>query len=102
MNARHSAIAYKRDIGLGGGPVAGLPRVIDLWWQLAGRLGVPYDDGQWSGPVRVGRPAQAGAGDLLGAESYKVTQVSRGCLGLRGPDTAELVMCVDRPEVPQT
>jgi hypothetical protein len=63
----HSAIAYKRDFGLGGGPVAGLPRVIDLWWQLAGRLGMPYDDGRWSGPVRVGRPAQAGAGDLLGA-----------------------------------
>jgi hypothetical protein len=62
----HSAIAYKRDFGLGGGPVAGLPRIIDLWWQLAGGLGVPYDDGRWSGPVRVGRPAQAGAGNLLG------------------------------------
>src|SRR2546421_2503597 len=39
-----SAIAYKRDIGLGGGPIDGLPRVLDLWWQLAGRLGIPYDD----------------------------------------------------------
>src|ERR1700729_2913453 len=27
----HSAIAYKRDIGFGGGPIGGLPRVIDLW-----------------------------------------------------------------------
>src|SRR5262249_33456434 len=36
---RHSAIAYKRDFGLGGGPIAGLPRVIDLWWQFAGALG---------------------------------------------------------------
>lgn len=61
-----SAIAYKRDIGLGGGPVAGLPRVIDLWWKLAERLGVPYEHGLWSGPVRVGRPPQAGAGNLLG------------------------------------
>ena len=39
----HSAIAYKRDFGLGGGPVDGLPRVIDLWWQFAGALGIPYE-----------------------------------------------------------
>ncbi len=62
----HSAIAYKRDFGLGGGPVGGLPRVIDLWWQLAGRLGIPYERGLWSGPVRIGRPPAAGAGNLLG------------------------------------
>jgi hypothetical protein len=63
----HSAIAYKRDFGLGGGPIDGLPRVIDLWWQLAGRLGIPYEDGQWSGAVRIERPPEAGAGELLGA-----------------------------------
>ncbi len=62
----HSAIAYKRDFGLGGGPVAGLPRVIDLWWQLAGRLGIPYERGLWSGPVTVSRAPAAGAGNLLG------------------------------------
>jgi hypothetical protein len=62
----HSAVAYKRDIGLGGGPVAGLARVIDLWWELAGQLGIPYDDGLWSGAVRIERPPQAGAGGLLG------------------------------------
>lgn len=62
----HSAVAYKRDFGLGGGPVAGLPRVIDLWWQLAGRLGIPYQRGLWSGPVRLGRPPSAGAANLLG------------------------------------
>ncbi|MGN6869865.1 MAG: hypothetical protein ACTHMY_15840, partial [Solirubrobacteraceae bacterium] len=39
----HSAIAYKRDIGLGGAPIDGLPRVVDLWWELAGRLRIPYD-----------------------------------------------------------
>jgi hypothetical protein len=61
-----SAIAYKRDFGLGGGPVAGLPRVIDLWWELAGRLRIPYERGLWSGPVRIRRPPQAGAGNLLG------------------------------------
>ena len=52
----HSAIAYKRDFGLGGGPVDGLPRVIDLWWQFAGRIGIPYENGLWSGPVRIERP----------------------------------------------
>ncbi len=61
----HSAIAYKRDIGLGGGPIDGLPRVLDLWWELAGRLGIPYEDGLWSGPVQIERPPQAGAGNLL-------------------------------------
>ena len=60
-----SAIAYKRDIGLGGGPVDGLPRVLDLWWELAGQLGIPYEDGLWSGPVKIERPAPAGAGNVL-------------------------------------
>jgi cell wall-associated NlpC family hydrolase len=60
-----SAIAYKRDIGLGGGPIDGLPRVLDLWWELAGRLGIPYEDGLWSGPVQIERPPPAGAGNLL-------------------------------------
>ncbi len=61
-----SAIAYKRDIGFGGSPVDGLPRVIDLWWELAGQLGIPYENGLWSGPVRIGRPPETGAGNLLG------------------------------------
>ncbi len=62
----HSAIAYKRDFGLGGGPVDGLPRVIDLWWQFAQALGIPYEDGLWSGGVQVARPPAAGAGNVLG------------------------------------
>jgi hypothetical protein len=41
------------------------------------------------------------AGDLLGSESFKVTKITRGCISLSGPDT-ELVLCADRPEVPQT
>ena len=57
-----SAIAYKRDFGLGGGPVAGLPRVIDLWWQFAAALRIPYEGGRWSGAVRIARPPVAGAG----------------------------------------
>ena len=61
-----SAIAYKRDFGLGGGPVAGLPRVIDLWWRLAAGLGIPYEDGLWSGPVRIERPPATGSADVLG------------------------------------
>ncbi|HTX45478.1 MAG TPA: hypothetical protein VMD48_04325 [Solirubrobacteraceae bacterium] len=62
----HSAIAYKRDIGFGGGPIDGFPRVIDLWWELAGRLGIPYEDGMWSGPVQIERPPNTGAASLLG------------------------------------
>ncbi|HSC04325.1 MAG TPA: hypothetical protein VLC49_13420 [Solirubrobacteraceae bacterium] len=62
----HSTIAYKRDIGLGGAPIDGLPRVVDLWWELAGRLGIPYDDGLWSGPVQIARPPASGAGNVLG------------------------------------
>ncbi|HZU40433.1 MAG TPA: hypothetical protein VE992_05240 [Solirubrobacteraceae bacterium] len=64
--AAHSAIAYKRDFGLGGGPIDGHPRVIDLWWQLAGRLGIPYENGLWSGTVRLERPPSTGAGSVLG------------------------------------
>jgi hypothetical protein len=63
----HSVIAYKRDIGLGGGPIDGLARVIDLWWELAGRLGIPYEDGRWSGPVMIARTPATGAGNLLQA-----------------------------------
>lgn len=61
-----SAIAYKRDFGFGGGPVDGLPRVIDLWWQFAQALGIPYEDGLWSGPVRISRPPLTGSANLLG------------------------------------
>ena len=61
-----SAIAYKRDFGFGGPPIDGYPRVIDLWWELAESLGIPYENGLWSGPVRVERPPPTGAGDLLG------------------------------------
>jgi cell wall-associated NlpC family hydrolase len=65
----HSAIAYKRDIGLGGGPVDGHPRVIDLWWQFATGLGIPYEHGEWSGAVRVERTPDTGASNLLGEDA---------------------------------
>jgi cell wall-associated NlpC family hydrolase len=77
-----SVIAYKRDIGLGGGPIDGLARVLDLWWELAGRLGIPYEGGLWSGPVRVERPPEAGAGNLLG-------QAPQDTLGLLPSSTAQ-------------
>ena len=60
-----SAVAYKRDFGLGGGSVDGLPRAIDLWWQFAAALRIPYEDGRWSGAVRISRPPAAGAGGVL-------------------------------------
>lgn len=62
----HSALAYKRDFGLGGGPVGGLPRVIDLWWQFAQSLGIPYEHGLWSGGVSVTPPPATGSANLLG------------------------------------
>jgi hypothetical protein len=71
-----SAIAYKRDIGLGGGPIDGLPRVLDLWWELAGRLGIPYEGGLWSGPVQIERPPPAGAGNLLGQSATGTTEAT--------------------------
>ncbi|HEY3728396.1 MAG TPA: hypothetical protein VGL51_14560 [Solirubrobacteraceae bacterium] len=76
-----SGIAYKRDFGLGGGPIAGLPRVIDLWWQFAGAVGIPYERGQWSGPVRVARPPGTGAGDVLGQQVAVPTQSAPSCPG---------------------
>ena len=58
-----SAVAYKRDFGLGGGPVAGLPRVIDLWWQFAGGAAdpVPGRPVVRSGADRAARPRPARA-----------------------------------------
>ena len=67
---RHSAIAYKRDIGFGGPPIDGLPRDIDLWFAFAETLGIPgaaTDD--WAGPVRVQRVPSTGAGNALGADA---------------------------------
>jgi hypothetical protein len=68
----HSAIAYKRDIGFGGGPIDGLPRVIDLWWQFAVRLGIPYP---WAGPVRIERPPSTGAANLLSQASPTIGEL---------------------------
>ena len=89
----HSAIAYKRDIGLGGGPIAGLPRVIDLWWELAGRLGVPYEHGLWSGPVEIERPPSTGAASLLGQDPPSRPTASASASGCGGAaSTAGLPM----------
>ncbi len=80
-----SAIAYKRDFGFGGGPVAGLPRVIDLWWELAGSLGIPYENGLWSGPVRIERPPDTGAGNLLGQSAEQAPTLVTAPAGAEDP-----------------
>ena len=73
-----SVVAYKRDIGLGGGPIDGHPREIDLWWQLAGSLGIPYEHGRWSGTVQIAVVSPAcGAG---GAGSLQTTSGPRATL----------------------
>ncbi len=76
----HSAVAYKRDFGLGGGPIAGLPRVIDLWWELARALRIPYENGLWSGPVRIERPPGTGSSQVLGQTAQAApASPSPGC-----------------------
>jgi hypothetical protein len=86
---RHSTIAEKRDIGLGGGPIDGRPRVIDLWWELAVRLGIPYERGRWSGVVRVERPPAGGAAAALGGlapvTAASTGGTSAGCQAATGP-----------------
>lgn len=82
-----TVVAYKEDIGLGGGPIAGRPRAIDLWWQLARRLGIPYEDGRWSGTVRIAPLSGACAGGP-GAGAVPVTPGSRAQLLPDGDATA--------------
>jgi hypothetical protein len=81
-----SAVAYKRDFGLGGGPVDGLPRVIDLWWQFAGQLGIPYERGWGSGPVRIERPPDTGAANVLGQTAASLDPAAAGSGGVDGGD----------------
>jgi hypothetical protein len=81
---RRSAVAYKRDFGLGGGPVSGLPRVIDLWWQFAGALRIPYEDGRWSGAVRISRPPAGGAGGVLAQVPAPATGATTAASGAGG------------------
>ncbi|HEY1516076.1 MAG TPA: hypothetical protein VGF91_06635 [Solirubrobacteraceae bacterium] len=92
-----SAIAYKRDIGLGGGPIDGLPRVLDLWWELSGRLGIPYEDGLWSGPVRIERPPSAGAGNILGQTSGDATDGDPADLIAGSTDEEDPAACAPTP-----
>jgi hypothetical protein len=73
-----SAIGYKRDFGFGGPPVASHPRVIDLWWQFAAALGIPYENGLWSGAVRVERPPATGSGSVLDQSVALRTAVAAG------------------------
>jgi hypothetical protein len=82
-----SAIAYKRDFGFGGGPIAGLPRVIDLWWQFAQALGIPYESGLWSGPVRIERPPTTGAANLLGQSADSVGALLASSSSVQDPAT---------------
>ena len=49
-----TVIAEKRDVGMGGPPIDGHPRAIDLWTSTRLALGLPAD---WSGLVRVSVPA---------------------------------------------
>lgn len=52
---RGSAIAYKRDVGAGGGAVSGHKRAIDLWYSLGQKLGI-----NGLGLVKIQRLARGG------------------------------------------
>jgi hypothetical protein len=82
----HSVIAYKRDIGLGGGPIDGLPRDIDLWFELGEALRIPgAADDDWAGPVTVARVPASGAGNALMQTPEPVAATASGA---PGPATA--------------
>jgi hypothetical protein len=85
---RRTVVAYKEDIGLGGGPIGGRPRVIDLWWRLAGSLGIPYENGRWSGAVKI--EPLAGACSEVDATSAPVTSGPRATLLPNGTAAAPL------------
>jgi hypothetical protein len=85
---RRTIVAYKEDIGLGGGPIGGRPRVIDLWWRLAGSLGIPYEDGRWSGTVKI--EPLAGACSEVDATSAPITAGPRATLLPDGTTAAPL------------
>jgi hypothetical protein len=57
---RASAVMFKRDVGLGGPGLDGLPRAVDLWWQAAQALSFPG-----LAPVRLQRLPAPGTGNLL-------------------------------------
>ena len=89
---RRSAIAYKRDFGFGGAPIDGFPRVIDLWWELAESLGIPYESGMWSGPVRIERPPAVRARAICsGRASARRRRWSRRRISSRPPPAAPRV-----------
>jgi hypothetical protein len=77
-----SVVAYKEDIGLGGGPIDGHPREIDLWWQLAGSLGIPYEHGRWAGIVHIQGLASecGGAGGQAAAAATPLAPGQRAVL----------------------
>lgn len=97
-----AVIAEKRDVGMGGGPVDGRPRAIDLWTSTRLALGLPAD---WSGLVRV-RPTANGALSTE-AESPVATAESsaagadEGCGGGSEPasEIGERVVQVARSQV---
>jgi hypothetical protein len=49
-----AVVGEKRDVGMGGPPVDGHERAIDLWTSTRRALGLPAD---WSGLVRIGVPS---------------------------------------------
>jgi hypothetical protein len=72
-----SVIAEKRDIGMGGPPIDGHPRAIDLWTTTREKLGLGPD---WSGLVRI---APGPRGELT-AETSALSEASDPLTGSGG------------------
>lgn len=72
-----SVVAEKRDIGMGGPPIDGHPRAIDLWTSTREKLGLSPD---WSGLVRI---APGPKGELTG-ETSALSENTEPLLGSAG------------------
>jgi hypothetical protein len=91
-----SLVVYKRDVGLGGGPVSGLHRSVDLWYEDAQKIGL-----NGLGVLRITRldprtvpPAKSAKAQAASRGSSNVTRApadtapqSQAAAGVFGSDT---------------
>ncbi|HEX3874888.1 MAG TPA: CHAP domain-containing protein [Solirubrobacteraceae bacterium] len=81
-----SVVAEKRDIGVGGPPLDGHPRAIDLWTTTREALGLGPD---WSGLVRLS-PGPGGAVDAQVSVDADASPVPGGSCADGGPGAGEV------------
>lgn len=75
-----TVVGEKLDVGVGGGPIDGLPRAIDLWRATRRALGLPP---RWSGRLLVALPVAGGcAGGGEGGLGERVVAIALSQLGV--------------------